>query len=207
MQTIAAAAGSGVVERKAQIVPTEKPLKCPTRFRDPEHIVRGVIRLDAGGNRHLRLNGLLVKDGAFIAARKESVRTDRAKRTGIRSLDFCQPAQSFEAGLQHRCVVQAVSTENHRVWQLRVRIRNDFFKPVPLVGGGVVVALHEFRRERFADLVRAPVAAEPPQVFVNADERECPRARRRKFGGHGQRLFEELRREHLKTALTGLRHT
>ena len=90
--------------------------------------------------------------------------------------------------------------------QLRVRIRNDFFKPLPILSGGVGESLHEFRRERFANLVRAPVAAKPLQVFVNADERERPRARRRELGGHGQRLFEELRRQHLKTALTGLRH-
>src|ERR1019366_8987768 len=62
------------------------------------------------------------------------------------------------------------------------------------------------RRERFADVVRAPVAAETPQIFVNADERERPRARRRKFSSHRQRLLEKLRREHLKTSLAGLRH-
>ena len=90
--------------------------------------------------------------------------------------------------------------------QLGVCIRNDFLKPVPVFTRGVAVALHQPRGERFADLVRAPVAAEPTQIFVNADERERPGARRRKLGGHRQRLLEELRREHLKTALAGLRH-
>ena len=87
---------------------------------------------------------------------------------------FDQPAQGLEAEFQHRSVVQAASAENHRVRQLGVGIGNHFFEPLPIVGGGVGVALHEFRGERFANLVRAPVAAEPPQIFVNADERERP---------------------------------
>jgi len=90
---------------------------------------------------------------------------------------FISHRRVLRAEFQHRFVVQAASVENHRVRQLGVGIRDHFFEPLPLVSGGVGVALHEFRRERFANLVRAPVAAEPPQVFVNADERERQRAR------------------------------
>ena len=68
MQPVAAAASGRVVEREAQIVPAQEPLERAPRLRHPERIARRLIRLDAGGNRDLRLDGLLVEDGAFPAA-------------------------------------------------------------------------------------------------------------------------------------------
>ena len=98
MEAVAAAAGAGIIQRQAQIIAAEKPLERAARFRHPEHVAGGVIRLDAGGNGGLRLDGLLVELRAFLAAREKSVRADGPERAGIRSLNFDQPAQRFEAG-------------------------------------------------------------------------------------------------------------
>ncbi len=76
VQAVAAAAGARVVEREAQIIAAEKPLKRAARFRNPEHVVRGMIRFDAGGDRGLRLDGLLVEQRAFLAA-PDKIRSSR----------------------------------------------------------------------------------------------------------------------------------
>src|SRR6185437_2595919 len=47
VKPIAATAGAGIVKRHSQIVSTEEPLEGAARFRDPEHIARGMIRFDA----------------------------------------------------------------------------------------------------------------------------------------------------------------
>ena len=84
MQAVAAAAGARIVEREAQIIPTEEPLERAPRFRDPERVARCLIRFDAGGNRDLGFDGLLIKDRAFLAAWKESVRADGPESAGWR---------------------------------------------------------------------------------------------------------------------------
>ena len=52
---------------------------------DPEPVAGGVIRLDAGGHRDLRLDGLLVEQRAFLAAPVESVRADGPEGAGRRT--------------------------------------------------------------------------------------------------------------------------
>ena len=86
VQTIATAARARIVERETQIIPTEKPLKRAPRFRDPEHVARCLIRLDAGGNRDLGFDGLLIEDCAFLAAREKSVPAHGPQRAGRGSL-------------------------------------------------------------------------------------------------------------------------
>src|SRR6188768_3063078 len=82
MQAVATAPGAGIVERKSQIISSEKPLERATRFRDPERVVRGVIGLDAGGYRRLRLDGLLVELRTFLAAPIKSIRPDGPEGAG-----------------------------------------------------------------------------------------------------------------------------
>jgi len=91
-------------------------------------------------------------------------------------------------------VVHAAAAEDQRVRQIGIRVGDHVFEPLPVFGCGICVALHQFRRERFAKLVRTSVAAQPPKVFVNADERERPRTRRSEPGCNGKGLLEELRR-------------
>ena len=80
VQSVPAAAGGRIVEREAQIISTEKPFERAARFRNPEHVARGVIRFDAGGNRHLGFDGLLVEDRAFLAARIKPIRSNGPER-------------------------------------------------------------------------------------------------------------------------------
>ncbi len=76
VQAVATAAGGRIVERQAQIVPAEEPLERAARFRDPEHVARGLIRFDAGGNRGLGFDGLLVEN-ARVPCRADKIRSSR----------------------------------------------------------------------------------------------------------------------------------
>src|ERR1039457_5535287 len=77
VQAVPTAAGGRIVERQAQIVSTEEPLERAPRLRDPEHVARRMIRFDAGGNRYLGFDGLLVELRAFLAARIKSRSEER----------------------------------------------------------------------------------------------------------------------------------
>ena len=69
MQPIAAAAGLRRVEFQAQIVPADEPVKGALRLFVPPEVRRGAIGFQTGGDRGLRLDGLLVEIGARAAAR------------------------------------------------------------------------------------------------------------------------------------------
>jgi len=61
-----------------------------------------VIRLDACRDRGLRLDGLLIELGRFLAAPVESFEPTGRNAPGCGGLNLDQPAQGFETGLQHR---------------------------------------------------------------------------------------------------------
>lgn len=115
MQPVATTAGAGIVKRQAQIVAAQKPLKRPSRFRHLKHVAGSMLRLDAGGHRGLRFDGLLVEERPFLATRMKTVGAAGTERAGFGRLNLYEPAQRLETEFHHRVFVHAASAENHRV--------------------------------------------------------------------------------------------
>ena len=79
MQSIAAAAGLRRVELQAEIVPADEPVEGALGLFVPPEVRCGAIGFQAGGDRRLRFDGLLVEIGARAAAAIEAVAADRAE--------------------------------------------------------------------------------------------------------------------------------
>src|ERR1039458_8453290 len=81
MQPIVAAASLGRVEFEAEIVPADEPVKGALRLFVPPEVRCGAVGFQAGRNRCLRLDGLLVEIGARAAAAVEPVAANGPKVT------------------------------------------------------------------------------------------------------------------------------
>src|SRR5438105_14304096 len=97
MQTIVAAACLGRIEFQSKIVPADEPVKGALRLFVPPEVRCGAIGFQAGRNRSVRLNGLLVESGARAAAAVEPIAANRPEVTLFGRLQFHQPAQGFES--------------------------------------------------------------------------------------------------------------
>ena len=132
MQSIAAAAGLGRVEFQSEIVPADEPVEGALRLLVPPDVRCGAIGFQTGRDRGLRFDGLLVEIGARAAAAVEAVAANRPEVALLGHLQFGQPAQGFEAALEHRRLSGRVSAHDQRVRELRVVVRQFFFEPVPV---------------------------------------------------------------------------
>ncbi len=99
MQTVAAPAGGRIVQRQAQIVAPEEPLEGASGFFAPAGVVCAAVGFEAGGDRGLRFNRLLIEAGAFAAALIKAVGADRDKMPFIRVrvLQISQPGEGFQS--------------------------------------------------------------------------------------------------------------
>ena len=73
-------------------------------------------------------------------------------------------------------------------------------------GGRVLEEFHKPGCERLARLIDQAVATQPLQVFINADQAERPRSRRREVRHCRQGVREELPGHHLKAAIRRTPH-
>src|SRR5205823_4778129 len=102
MQAVAARAGSGRIEFEAEIVPPDEPVESALRLVVPPKVRCGAERFEASRDHCLRLDRLLVELRASAAAAVETVAPDRSKMTLLGNLQLIQPAQGFEASVEHR---------------------------------------------------------------------------------------------------------
>src|ERR1035437_10429198 len=109
VQPIVAAASGGKLKAEAEIVPADEPVKGALRVFVPPEVRCGAIGFQAGRNRCLGLNGLLVEIGAGTAAAVEPVAANGPKVTLLGHLQFGQPAQGLESPLEHRLLPGCLS--------------------------------------------------------------------------------------------------
>src|SRR6266851_1503930 len=192
VQPIAAAACFGRVEFQSEIVPADEPVEGALRLLVPPEVRRGAIGFKTGRDHCLRLDGLLVKVGAYAAAAIKSVAANGSKVTLLGDLQFRQPAQGLQASLKHRWLSGCTSAQNQGVRELRVIVSHILFKPAPVRLGGPFEKFHEPGSEYLTGLVDLAVTAQPAQVFMNADKTERPRPRRSELRQSWQRQREEL---------------
>src|ERR1700722_4319592 len=105
MQTVAAAAGHGVIQRHLQIVVAEEPVKRDPGFLTPTFVSRDSIRHNAGGHRASGLDRLLIETSSLSILTIEALGTYRQKVVVcFTALDLRKPFQGFESGRNHAVV-------------------------------------------------------------------------------------------------------
>src|ERR1019366_6065663 len=90
------------------------------------------------------------------------------------------------------------SAQNQGTRELRVVVRQFLFKPLPVRMRTRFEDLHEPASKCLPGLVDQAVAAQPAQIFMDADQAERPRPRRSEPRQRGQRQREELSSHHLE---------
>ena len=108
------------------------------------------------------------------AAMVETITADRPEMPFLGDLQIVQPAQSVQASLEYQRVAGGASAQNQGVGKLRIVIRQLFFKPAPVRLGVLSEKFHEPAGECIASLIDEAVAAQSPQVFMDADQAEGP---------------------------------
>lgn len=103
METIAAAAGSGVVHREMQVVAPQKPLEGAAGFLLPVLVSGEMMGFQTGRDHGLRLHRLLVEAGAFSTLLIKMVGADgnEMPASRIRSLQVCQPVERLQSHIGH----------------------------------------------------------------------------------------------------------
>ena len=174
MQPVVAAASRGRVEFQAEIVPADKPVEGALGVFVPPEVGSGAIGFQAGRDGGLGLDGLLVEIGASAAAAVEAVAANGAKVTLLGHLQFGQPAEGLESPVEHGRLSGCLTGDNQGVGELGIIVGEILFKPLPVGVRAGFEALHEAGNECLAGLVDEAVAAQPAQVFMDADQTEGP---------------------------------
>src|SRR3984957_17318328 len=106
----------------------------------------------------------------------------------------------MQAPLEDHRVSGGMSAQNQSVGELCIVIRQLFFEPAPFRLGVLSEQLHKPESELIASLIDKAVSAQAPQVFMDTDQAEGPRAWRCKLRQGGQRLREKLPGHHLEAS-------
>ena len=199
MQPIAAAAGLGRVEFESEIVPADEPVKGALRLFIPPDVRCGAIGFQTGRDGCLRLNGLLVEIGARAAAAVEPITANRAESDPSRT----SAIPSASAGPRGPAAAPLVVRLHVRSQSRRARAsRCRTTVPLQTIASPDVrtrfKALHEPASQCLPGLVDQAVAAQPAQIFMDADQAERPSPRRSELCQRRQRQREELSRHHLE---------
>src|ERR1700693_4453650 len=104
----------------------------------------------------------------------------------------------MQSGFKHGLLSGGASTQNQGVRELRVVIRQFLLKPTPVFMDVSFVQVHKPGGEGLAGLAYQPVAAQPPQVFVDAYKTERPRPWRSELCQYRQCPRKELSSHRLK---------
>ena len=178
-QAIATAARGGVGEGEADGVVAEEPVEGIPRLVDPLRVAGRMEGFDAGGDRGMRLDGLLVESGGGPSPAEESAAPHRSEASARRCLQRGQPAEHGEAGVESGPVAGPAAARNECLAEPGVVVRDDIFRPVPVGRGIAAMLVEQAARELRADDRDPPIAIEPSEVFLDPKdaERPCPRAR------------------------------
>src|SRR5882724_13328191 len=104
MQAIPTTTRRRVVERQVQVVAAQKPIEGSFRLLMPELFARHAISFEAGRDRRLGFDGLLVETRPLAAAGVDLARSNRHKMTRLRALNASQPAERIQPGFKNTLV-------------------------------------------------------------------------------------------------------
>src|SRR5690348_18427932 len=125
----------------------------------------------------MSLDWLLVEGRARAAASIESVTANGLEVPIFGGLYPHKPAQRTEAPFEHSLLPGGVPAQEQGVRQLGIVVTQLLFKPGPVRVRGPVEDVHQPVGESIAGLMGQAVAAQTAQIFVDANEAECPCAR------------------------------
>jgi hypothetical protein len=112
---------------------------------------------------------LLIKTGAFVAAGPEAITADRREMTPISLLLLHQPAERSQSNFHDITSGSPISTEYHRLRKSRIIVSRYRLKPHPIIRGMGTKQLDQAFGEDFTQLIRASIAGEGTQIFLNGE--------------------------------------
>ena len=107
------------------------------------------------------------------------------------ALQVGQPAESGEAGLRHVAARQEVAAQQQRVRQDGVAVAQVVFEPEPIGRAVGPVQIEKPLGQYLTHVLGAAIAHVAPQIFVDAEQREGPRARAGRFQDRRQRQLKQ----------------
>ncbi len=135
VQPVAAAAGAGIIERKAEIVAAQEPLEGAPGLDQPCGILRDAKRFQAGGNHGLGLHRLLIEVRARAVADVKAVAADGPEVARLCPLQRGQPAQATSSRFP-RLRLRAFATAQYQgLAETGVVVGDARFKPGPVLRG------------------------------------------------------------------------
>ena len=151
--------------------------------------------LAAGGHHRLGLDRLLVKLRPKTVPPQEPAAADRREAAGRRCLPLGKPFEHGDTGVECLRLRCPAAGGNQRLARPGVLIGDHVLEPRPVGVGVALVEREQPVGERLPGGDGEPVALEPPEIFLEADDRQRPatRARGRKHRPH--RGLEQPHRE------------
>ena len=184
VQPVPAASGAEVVQDRLRLVVSQKPTQESPRPLPPHGILRAPVGFRTGFHQGHRFDGLLIEPRPFARALQPPLVADQADRPVVGKLQADQPFQRTQALFDHAGVRQPLAAQDQDVRQLGVGVGDHVFTPRPVFRGVALELVIKPDRQRGACAPRERIAAETPQVRMNADQRKGPGPRRlQTFGG------------------------
>src|SRR5438105_13284345 len=101
MQSVTTSSRAGIVECFPEVVPAKEPLETASRRALPVFVMRESKSLQTGRDGCVGFNWLLIEARAFAAPLPKTVRPNRRKMSGLRSLHLHQPAERLQTSLEY----------------------------------------------------------------------------------------------------------
>src|SRR5258708_204201 len=88
-----------------------------------------------------------------------------------------QPSKAAQSDLKCVFIAAPTATQDESMSNLCVGPSQLRFKPEPVLAAIFFKSIQQLLRQRFAKHVRQAVSAEPPKIFVDAKQSQCPSLR------------------------------
>ena len=136
------------------------------------------VYLKASRDRGTGFDWLLIEARLLAPFDEESAGADGHKDLLVTAV-LCgdKPLERLHPSLDHPLVFASPTGQDERLRQPRIGIRKALLKPLPGFGVAALVDIKQTIGERVANALDGPVAGEPVQIGLHAENAECPRAR------------------------------
>src|SRR5690348_4955107 len=152
------------------MVLSEKPSKRLAAMVHPAAIRRGTIGLEARTHCRARLDGLLIERGSGAASLVEAIRSDRGEASVARKLHRHQPVERPNSRIRQCAAAGADATEDKRLRQPGVAVRQRFLEPRPLRTLRALEQIQQAIGEFGANRRDGAVALKGTQILVDSEK-------------------------------------